>query len=98
MNSCVFGKTQENLWNRLHVELITDACILHKRVAKPSFCRGNTINDCLTVVQRKVATLTRGGSSVFPDRFHRNYLMEINAAYIRLRPYLAFCTLFGRVK
>ena len=30
-----------------------------------------------------------GGSSVFPDRFHRNYVMEINA-YIRLSPYLGW--------
>ena len=52
MNNSVFGKTQENLWNR--VELITDACILRKRVAKSS----NPITDCLTVVQFKVATLT----------------------------------------
>ena len=29
-------------------------------------------------------------SSVFPDRFHRNYVMEINAAYICLRPYLGW--------
>ena len=32
----------------------------------------------------------RGGSSVFPERFHRNYVMEINAAYICLRPYLGW--------
>ena len=58
MNDCVFGKTQENLRNRVHVELITDACILRKRVAIPSFCRGNHITDCLTVVQGRAASLT----------------------------------------
>ena len=58
MNNSVFGKTQENLRNRVHVELITDARILRKRVAKPSFYRGNPITDCLTVVQCRVATLT----------------------------------------
>ena len=46
MNNSVFGKTQENLRNRVHVELITDARILGKRVAEPSFCRGNPITDC----------------------------------------------------
>ena len=40
MNNSVFGKTQENLRNHIHVELITDARILRKRVAKPSFYRG----------------------------------------------------------
>ena len=44
--------------NRVHVELVADARILRKRVAKPSFCRSNPITDCLTVVQCKVATLT----------------------------------------
>ena len=58
MNNSVFGKTQENLRNRVNVELITDARILRKRVAKPNFYRGNPITDCLTVVQCKVATLT----------------------------------------
>ena len=51
MNNAVYGKTQE-------VELVTDAYTLHKRVAKPSFYRGNPITDCLNVVQCRVATLT----------------------------------------
>ena len=58
MNNSVFGKTQENLRKRVNFELITDAGILRKRVAKPNFCRGNLITDCLTVVQCNVATLT----------------------------------------
>ena len=57
MNNCVFGKTQENLRNRVQVDLITDAAVLRKRVAKPSFCRGIPITDCLAVVQCKVQTL-----------------------------------------
>ena len=51
-------KLTHNLRNRVSVELITDARILRKRVAKPNFCRCNPITDCLTVVQCKVATLT----------------------------------------
>ena len=58
MNNSVFGKTQENLRKRVQVELITDAAILRKRVAKPNFCRGNRITDCLTAIQCTVATLT----------------------------------------
>ena len=53
MNNSVYGKTQENLRNRVHVELITDAGIFPKRVNQ-----GNPITDCLTVIQCKVATLT----------------------------------------
>ena len=58
MNNIVFGKTQENLRKQVQVNLITDAAALRKRVAKPSFCRGIPITDCLTVVQCKVQTLT----------------------------------------
>ena len=55
---CVFGKTQENLRKRVQVELITDVGILRTRDAKPNFCRGNPITDCLTAIQCTVATLT----------------------------------------
>ena len=53
MNNSVFSKTQETLRKRVQVDLITNAAVLRKRVAKPSFCRGITITDCLTVVQCK---------------------------------------------
>ena len=58
MNNSLFGKTQENLRKRVQVDIVTDASILRKRVAKPSFCRGMPITDCITVVQCKVQTLT----------------------------------------
>ena len=38
--------------------MITDACILRKRVAKPNFYRCNPITDCVTVVRCKVVTIT----------------------------------------
>ena len=57
MNNSVFGKTQD-LRESVQVELITDAAILRKRVAKPNFCGGNPITDCLTAIQCTVATLT----------------------------------------
>ena len=41
----------------MNVDLVTDAAVLHKRVAKPSLCRGIPITDCLTVVHCKVQTL-----------------------------------------
>ena len=63
MNNSVFGNTQDNLRNRVNVELVTDARILRKRVGKPAFCRGKPITDCLTVIQCKVATLTLNRST-----------------------------------
>ena len=58
MNNSVFGKTQENLWNRVKVDIITDAALIRKRVAKPSFCRGMPISDDLAIIQCKVQTIT----------------------------------------
>ena len=57
MNNSVFGKPQEKLRNRVYVELVTDARLLRKRVAKPTFYRDNP-TDCLSVIQSKVAILT----------------------------------------
>ena len=57
MNNSVFGKTQENLWNGVNVEIITDAALLQKRVAKPSFCRGIPIP--IAIIQCKIQTITR---------------------------------------
>ena len=58
MNNSVFGKTQENLRKRVQVDIITNAAVLRKKVAKPSFCRGMSITDGITVLQSKVHTLT----------------------------------------
>ena len=58
MNNSVFGKTQENLRKCVQIELIADAGMLRKRVAKPNFYRGNPITDYLTAIQCTVATLT----------------------------------------
>ena len=57
MNNSVLGKTQIKLKNRVHVELVTDARLLRKRIVRPTFCSGNPITDCLTVIHSKVATL-----------------------------------------
>ena len=58
MNNSVFGKTQENLRKRVQVDIITNAAVLRKKVVKPSFWRGMSITDDITVVQSKVQTLT----------------------------------------
>ena len=58
MNNSVFGKTQENLRNRVNVEIITDRPVALKRIAKPNFERSQTIRDDLVVIQCKVVKLT----------------------------------------
>ena len=57
MNCSVYGKAQENQRNRVNVELITDGKILKKRVANPKFNCGIEINEELTIIQSKIATL-----------------------------------------
>ena len=52
MNNSVFGKTQENLWNRVQVDVVTDAATLRKRICKPSFivvCRFRKILQLFNV-------------------------------------------------
>ena len=58
MNNSVFGKTQENLWNRVNVDIIIDAALIRKRVAKPRFCCGMLISDDLAIIQCKVHIIT----------------------------------------
>ena len=50
MNCSVYGKTQENLRNRVNVELIADEKILKKRVANPKLKCGIEINEELTII------------------------------------------------
>ena len=57
MNNSVFGKTQENLRNRVNVEIITDRKIALKRIAKPSFKRSEIINEDLVIIQNAITTL-----------------------------------------
>ena len=51
MNNSVYGKTNENLRNRVNVEVITNRDIALKRVCKPSFKRSMTVHDDLVVMQ-----------------------------------------------
>ena len=50
------GKTQENLRNRVNIEVVTDEAIALKRVAKPSFKRSMIIRsgaDPITCTERE---------------------------------------------
>ena len=57
MNNSVFGKCQENLRNRMTVEIITDESIAKKRVCKPSMKRSYIIREDLVVVENQITSL-----------------------------------------
>ena len=57
MNNSVFGKTQENLRNRMRVEVITNREKAIKRVAKPLHTRSQHINEDLVIIQTTIETL-----------------------------------------
>ena len=57
MNNSVFGKTNENLRNRVNVEVLTNREIAMKRIAKPNFERSQIIRDDLVIIQNKVTNL-----------------------------------------
>ena len=51
MNNSVFGKTNENLRNRVNVEVITNRKVALKRIAKPNFERSQIIRDDLVIIE-----------------------------------------------
>ena len=57
MNNSVFGKTQENLRNRVNVEVLTNRELALKRACKPTFKRSYTIREDLVVMQTSTANL-----------------------------------------
>ena len=57
MNNSVFGKTQENLRNRVNVEVVTERNVALRRVCKPSFKRSQVIHDDLVIIQNAVSNL-----------------------------------------
>ena len=57
MINSFFGKTQENLRNRVNIEIITNPEIAMKRIAKPSFKRSQIIREDLVIIQNTITTL-----------------------------------------
>ena len=51
MNNAVFGKTQENLRNRISVEVITDEKRAKKRACKPTMKRSYAIHENLVIME-----------------------------------------------
>lgn len=57
MNNSVFGKTQENLRNRVSVEVITNREKALKRICKPNFKRSMTVHENLVIIHTVKSTL-----------------------------------------
>ena len=57
LNNSVFGKTQENLRNRINVEIVTDRKTALKRVSKPIIKRSYAIHEDLVVMESYVTKL-----------------------------------------
>ena len=57
MNNSVFGKTMENIRNRIDVRLVTEEKELEKLVKKPNFDRINTFTKDLVAVHMKKTTI-----------------------------------------
>ena len=53
----MFGKTMENVRQRIWVEMVMDDNVFRKRVAKPTFQRGQMIREDLFAVQQRVGTV-----------------------------------------
>ncbi len=57
MNNSVFGKTMENVRNRVDVKLVTDKKSLNKLVKKANYKRVNEFNENLVAVHMEKATV-----------------------------------------
>ena len=58
MNNSVFGKTMENIRNRVNVKLVTDKIKAEKLAAKPNFKHCNIFNENLIAIHMKKTFLT----------------------------------------
>ena len=58
MNNSVFGKTMENIRNRVNIKLVTDKIKAEKLAAKPNFKHCNIFNENLIAIHMKKTFLT----------------------------------------
>ena len=58
MNNSVFGKTMENIRNRVNIKLVTDKKKAEKLAAKPNFKHCNILNENLMAIHMKKTSLT----------------------------------------
>ena len=85
MNNSVFGKTMENIRNRVNVQLVTSKEKFKKLVAKPNFRSRKIFNENLVSVHMKKTSLTMNKpvylgmcildlSKIIMFDFHYNYI------------------------
>ena len=85
MNNSVFGKTMENIRNRVNVQLVTSREKFKKLVAKPNFRSRKIFNENLVSVHMKKTSLTMNKpvylgmcildlSKIIMYDFHYNYI------------------------
>ena len=85
MNNSVFGKTMENIRNRVNVQLVTSREKFKKLVAKPNFRSRKIFNENLVSVHMKKTSLTMNKpvylgmcildlSKIIMFDFHYNYI------------------------
>ena len=58
MNNAVFGKTMENIRNRVNIKLVTDRKKAEKLAAKPNFKHCNIFDEDLIAIHMKKTSLT----------------------------------------
>ena len=58
MNNSVFGKTMENIRNRVNIKLVTDKKKAERLAAKPNFKHCNIFNENLIAIHMKRTFLT----------------------------------------
>ena len=87
MNNSVFGKTMENIRNRVDIKLVTDKKKARKLAAKPNFNHCNIFSEDLVAIHMKKTELTFNkpvylGMSILNLRktlmygFHYNYIKQ----------------------
>ena len=87
MNNSVFGKTMENIRNRVNIKLVTDRKKAEKLAAKPNFKHCNSFCEDLVAIHMKKKELTFNKpvylgmsildlSKIIMYDFHYNYIKK----------------------
>ena len=87
MNNSVFGKTMENIRNRVNIKLVTDRKKAEKLAAKPNFKHCNIFDEDLIAIHMKKTSLTMNKpvylgmnildlSKTLMFDFHYNYIKK----------------------